>query len=185
MKMRTKGTRWSPLFIGVARRASCAYAKKFQSIVTPVAPIYERVTNYLELPNNPSSFLRRIVRCPQRCMLYSSRREPLYLSHRESQTMPYANPQKNLRSPAPRIHLYYIRKDAVSHHISLIRSMIDSFNRMQRQLKFPKLAGKNGNRYGNGVQTNAHLPFCCRAYHYVIFNKKILIIKIGITFAQY
>ncbi len=73
----------------------------------------ERVANYLELPNNPTTKSR-------------------YFSRRTPQQIPYENPQKNLRFPAPRIHLYYIRKDAADSRCPLIRSLRDSYNRVQR-----------------------------------------------------
>uniref|UniRef100_A0AB33J2K7 Uncharacterized protein n=1 Tax=Prevotella sp. GTC17254 TaxID=3236794 RepID=A0AB33J2K7_9BACT len=40
--------------------------------------------------------------------------------------------QENLGFPALHIHLYYIRKDAADSRCSLIRSLNDSYNRVQR-----------------------------------------------------
>ena len=96
---------------GVWGGASRAYARMFWGDVTSVAPMREkekgRVANYLELPNNLMTNLRHFSRSnPQKIL--------------------YENPQKNLRFPALRIYLYYIRKPAVNGYVSIIRSMTDN-----------------------------------------------------------
>ncbi|RRC98148.1 hypothetical protein [Prevotella sp. OH937_COT-195] len=60
----------------------------------------------MELPNNPMTNLRHFSRSnPQKIL--------------------YENPQKNLRFPALRIYLYYIRKSAVNGYVSLTCSISD------------------------------------------------------------